>query len=105
MNPDNTTNPDEEVANHDEVEFTEEIGNLVFQSALMQFLAEEEAETAERFEAFVETHVAEENFIEVLCAEYPKFRDLLQQEIAVLQSEIKEVTEESPATEEVNTQL
>jgi hypothetical protein len=60
--------------------FVEEVGTLVFQSALMRYYVEHEEET-EAFDSFVESHVAHESFMEELCAEYPEFEKLLINEM------------------------
>lgn len=71
--------------------FAEEMGTLVFQSALMQFLSEAEDAVAVDFEKFVEENVVEENFIDELCATYPDFEQLLKNEMMLLQEEVSEI--------------
>lgn len=71
--------------------FAEEMGTLVFQSALMQFLAEADDEVAVNFEDFVEKNVVAENFIDDLCSAYPDFEQILKDEMILLQAEVKEI--------------
>lgn len=64
----------------DEQSLLEEVGTLVFQSALMRYYALHEEET-KSFDSFIESHVAHESFMEELCAEYPDFEKLLVSEM------------------------
>ncbi|MEZ4195628.1 MAG: hypothetical protein R3B53_04555 [Candidatus Paceibacterota bacterium] len=91
-----TTNSNDTANTHgvtdDETQsFAEEMGTLVFQSALMQYLAEADESTATEFENYVEQNVAKESFIDDLCATYSDFEKILKDEIGLLQSEIKEI--------------
>ncbi len=81
----NTTNPITQIfnsafADEDNQSFVEEVGTLVFQSALMRYYVLHEEDTA-NFDAFIESHVAQESFMEDLCAEYPDFESLLVSEM------------------------
>jgi hypothetical protein len=71
--------------------FIEEMGTLVFQSALMQQMSNFSAEEAESFENFINNNIASDSFIDALCAEYPSFQQLLLQEMTALSSEVKEI--------------
>ncbi len=75
--------------------FAEEVGALVFEGALLQFLAEADEETAKAFEEYVEENAAEENFISELSETYPAFAELLNKEIATLQADMREVIPEA----------
>ncbi len=86
-----TTQQVNQIDSKDENVFAEELGTLVFQSALMQYLAEEDEEQSNQFESYIDAHVAEDNFLESLCSSYPRFEELLKQEITILRSELKEV--------------
>lgn len=88
-----TTN--QEVENDDEV-FAEEVGTIVFQSALMQFLAEADEEKSLAFEKYVEENAEAETFMDDLCNQFPEFEELLKQEMIILQEEMKEII---PATD------
>ncbi len=61
--------------------FMEEVGTLIFQSALMMYMVETDAEEATAFEKFIEGNVDSELFIEKLCAEYPLFEKILSAEM------------------------
>ncbi len=87
-------NPQSQTNVSDEEAFAEEVGTLVFQSALMQFLAAAEEVKAKEFETYVETHAASEDFIERLCEAYPEFEQLLKDEMLTLEEEIKEIIPE-----------
>ncbi len=63
-----------------EQSLVEEVGTLVFQSALMRYYTLHEEET-KSFDSFIETHVEHESFMEELCAEYPEFEKLLVSEM------------------------
>lgn len=79
------------LGDEDNLLYAEELGTLVFQSALMNYLAGEEEANAKAFENFVEQHVSTESFLEDLCAEYPSFEKLLRAEMIILQQELNEV--------------
>jgi hypothetical protein len=68
--------------------FMEEVGTLVFQSALIRYLASESEQTAREFEVFINLHVASETFIEVLCDKYPSFKEILETEMNAFRSEV-----------------
>lgn len=69
--------------------FLEEVGTLVFQSALMRYLAEHTYNEAETFENFIQSHVASETFVEELCSDYPDFEELLNAEMRSFCREVK----------------
>ncbi len=70
----------EAIEENDEQSLVEEVGTLVFQSALMRYYSLHEEET-KTFDAFIESHVSHESFMEELCAEYPDFEKLLVSEM------------------------
>ncbi len=72
----------------------EEIGSVVFESALLQYMAEVSEEEAAAFETFIEAHVSDEDLIGSLAAAYPRFGEILQAEMAVLQTELQEIISE-----------
>jgi hypothetical protein len=71
--------------------FIEEMGTLVFQSALMQQMTIFSEAEAKSFEDFINNNIAEDSFIDALCAEYPSFQQLLLKEMSALSSEVKEI--------------
>ena len=73
--------------------FTEEVGTLVFQSALMKYLASEQEETTREFETFVNLQIGSDKFIESLCTRYPKFGEILNEEMAIFVNELKKFGE------------
>jgi hypothetical protein len=72
--------------------FTDEVGTLVFQSALMRYLAIESEEIAREFETYINLQIGSEKFIESLCAKYPKFGDILNSEMLAFRSEFETLT-------------
>lgn len=68
--------------------YMEEIGTLIFQSALMQYLSTKEENDAKIFETFVVLNIGKETFIDLLCQEYSDFEVILKEEIKAFQSEI-----------------
>jgi len=58
-----------------------EVGQLVFESALMRYLVVGTEAEIEQFESFVASHAEAENFIEEICAEYPGFEMVLKDEV------------------------
>ncbi len=69
--------------------FLEEVGTLIFQSALMQHLSAISDIEAERFERFIETHIDTETFVDMLCLEFPLFEKVLTSEMRAFNSEMK----------------
>ena len=85
-NPTNNDSPTTE-----EESYYEELATIVFQSALMRYLASEDEFKAEAFNVFIETHPNPDSFLEDLCNKYPEFEKLLREEMLLLQKEIDEV--------------
>jgi hypothetical protein len=81
----------EDKATTEEETYAEELGTIVFQSALMQFLVSEEDSQTEAFNAFIEAHVETDSFLEDLCNEYPEFEKMLREEMLLLQKELTEI--------------
>ena len=77
--------------NTEEEIYAEELGTIVFQSALMQFLVAEEESQTSAFNSFIEAHVNTDSFLEDLCNEYPEFEKLLREEMLLLQKELAEI--------------
>jgi hypothetical protein len=73
-------------------EYSDELGTLVFQSALMRYLSIQDSEGVATFEGYIDTHVTEENFLSDLCVEYPAFERILMEEMETLQAELQSVT-------------
>ncbi|MCB9810857.1 MAG: hypothetical protein H6779_00850 [Candidatus Nomurabacteria bacterium] len=88
-----TQSPSDQSAVQGEVEqaFAEEVGTLVFQSALMKYLAITPEETSREFESFINLNVGAENFFEILCEKYPDFCELLDEEMKAFQSEVSSI--------------
>ncbi len=78
-------------ATAEEETYAEELGTIVFQSALMQYLVSEDESQAAAFNAFIESHVETDSFLEDLCNEYPEFEKLLREEMLLLQKELAEI--------------
>jgi len=76
----------------EESAFRDEVGELIFQSALLRFVAEAEPEVVARFEGDVSIHAEEEDFLVTLAALYPRFQELLTEEATLLEREMKEFT-------------
>ena len=73
--------------------FTDEVGTLVFQSALMKYLATEEEGVAREFETYINLQVGSEKFIENLCIKYPAFGQILNTEMLAFMSKFKSLHE------------
>lgn len=74
--------------NGEEGQLVEEVGTLVFQSALMYYLAAHDEAEADQFETYVSEHVASESFMEDLCQEFPEFEQVLLAEMRAFQLEV-----------------
>lgn len=71
---------------------TEDLGELVFESALLQYTVDASEAELGKFEAYVEHHSEEENFMENLCAKFSEFEKLLVTEIKLLEAEMEDLT-------------
>lgn len=78
----------------EEEAFAGEVGELVFQSALLQFLATLDEEASKGLEDFVEANGGDEDFMEKLFALYPEFEDVLKLEMLTISEEAKEIIPE-----------
>ena len=67
--------------------FLEEVGTLVFQSALMQYIFANDEKKVSEFEMFISDNVGTDSFMDSLCAEYPDFEKILRDEIIAFQTE------------------
>ena len=77
--------------NYDGVEvdaYADEIGTLIFQSALMHYMAVHSTDEVEGFEDFVNKNIESESFLEILFTKYPLFEKFLTAEMKSFQSEI-----------------
>jgi hypothetical protein len=72
--------------------FIEEVGTLVFQSALMKYLAIESEKTAREFETFINLNIGSDDFMESLCTSYPLFNEMLNTEMNAFRSEMNNFT-------------
>jgi hypothetical protein len=77
----------DDVEGDEQQAFLEEVGTLVFQSALMKYLSEITEEESFQVEEFISENVTQESFINLLCAEYPQFEVLLVEEMKNLSGE------------------
>jgi len=68
--------------------FMEEIGTLVFQSALMIYLVDLPEAQAEEFENFIRENIDSESFMEDLCVAYPTFATTLSLEMKAFCTEV-----------------
>lgn len=75
----------------EEETIAEEIGDVVFQTALLQFLATLEEEAVNEFENFLKAIADKEDFMEQLFARYPELADILISESESLEIDIKEI--------------
>lgn len=72
----------------------EELGALIFQSALAEYLGEVDEAEAEAFESFVNENQTADDFLERLLSKYPMFEQILQAEVVALKKEIATIVEE-----------
>ncbi len=68
--------------------FMEEVGTIIFQSALMKYLIMVTDSKAKIFESFIFLNISNKNFVYLICKEYPEFESVLVSEIRAFQSEI-----------------
>lgn len=74
----------------DEAEqFMNEVGTLVFQSALMKYLAVTAEDRVREFETFINLQINSNNFFENLQTNYPDFGGFLDEEMKAFHGEVK----------------
>jgi len=69
--------------------FMNEVGTLVFQSALTKYLAVASEEAVREFETFINLQVNSEKFFENLQNSFPEFGAFLEEEALALNEEMK----------------
>lgn len=69
-------------------ELLSEVGNLVFQSSLIRYLADATPEQMIIFEKYIKVNADKEDFIEQLCLQYPAFAVIFNDEIEAFQKEL-----------------
>lgn len=69
-------------------ELLSEVGNLVFQSSLMRYLADATPEQMIIFEKYIKVNADKEDFIEQLCIQYPAFAVIFNDELEAFQKEL-----------------
>jgi hypothetical protein len=79
----------DETKSEEAEKFLEEVGTLVFQSALMRYLAAHTDAEAVTFETYVEENVAHPSFMDDLCVEYPEFETFLKEEMMAFASDVQ----------------
>lgn len=68
--------------------YLEEMGTVIFQSALLRYLGDCTDEEAEVFEKFVDEMSDKEDFIDQLCEVHPDFAKILAEEINSMQKDL-----------------
>lgn len=76
----------------DEINFSAEVGDVIFESALVKFIASQSQEKVEEFETFISLHVNAEDFMEQLYKQYPAFAEILDEEVQAMNSELNSLT-------------
>lgn len=72
-------------------EFVNEVGILIFQSALTKYLAIASDNEAREFEAFMNLQINSEDFFEKIQKTYPDFGIFLEEEARALNDEMNSV--------------
>lgn len=78
----------------EEAEFAGEIGDIIFESALVRYIARESPEKVEEFETFINLNANAEDLIEKLYEKYPEFGKILDEETLAMKEEIDSFSEE-----------
>jgi hypothetical protein len=65
----------------------EEVGTIVFQSAIMYYFASHTETQIDDFEIFVNENVTNTSFVDDLCAEFPEFKDVLLMEMRAFEED------------------
>ncbi|MEZ4104515.1 MAG: hypothetical protein R3B60_04515 [Candidatus Paceibacterota bacterium] len=79
----------------EEAEFAGEIGDTIFESALIRYMAGESPETVEEFETFINLNAKAEDLLEKLYEKYPEFGKILDEEALAMKEEIDSFSDET----------
>lgn len=75
----------------EDVLFLEEIGTILLESVLLQYMLSLESVARAEFEAWVEVHASTPDFLQKICTSYPTLELLLTQEIEVAKAEVSRI--------------
>lgn len=75
--------------------FSEEVGAVVLESALLQYMLTQEPLERQSFGEWVESHAEADDFLLQVCTAYPAFEALVQQEIDAFKSEAAKIISET----------
>jgi len=64
-------------------------GAILLESAVLRFMSTADTQTQVTFATYIEKHQADDNLLEVLAAEFPKFTEILNEEIASTQADLQ----------------
>ncbi len=78
-----------------DADYAEEIGTLVFESAIMRFVAEQDDIMVQTFQDYVTAKAAQEDFMLTLCEAFPDFEEILLDEMIVLDQELRLVNKKA----------
>lgn len=68
--------------------FLEEVGTLIFRSTVMRYLSTLSLEDSLQFEVFIKVNAEKEDFIDLVSAQYPEFKILLDEEMEAFNNEL-----------------
>jgi hypothetical protein len=68
--------------------FLEEVGTLIFRSTVMRYLSTLSPEDSLQFEVFIKVNAEKEDFIDLISAQYPEFKILLDEEMEAFNNEL-----------------
>lgn len=68
--------------------FLEEVGTLIFRSTVMRYLSTLSPEDSLQFEVFIKVNAEREDFIDLVSAQYPEFKILLDEEMEAFNNEL-----------------
>jgi hypothetical protein len=80
----------DDLSPEEKVELLEEIGSVLFQSTTVRFIAEMDEHDVPAFEAFLATD-ADEHTLKRLIETYPRFGEILDEEVAAFRSDASAV--------------
>lgn len=75
----------------EKTELLDNIGSIIMESASLRFMVESDEKTVSQFEEIIEANAENENMINVLLETFPRFGEILEEEVVAFKEQALEV--------------
>ena len=83
----------EELTDEEKAEFLDTLGSTIIESATLRFIVESEDTQAKEFTEMIETQSESEDFLRALITSFPRFGEILEEEVSSFKAEAIAVLE------------